>query len=158
MDAVGQGDVQGVRQLVERNADVNICDPELGTPLIYAITFNLKETVELLLESKADPNKEDDDNRTPLMYACKLNLPAIAIMLLEHGANPNWSPNPEVQATPLMLSIYKGFPRLVEILLACGADPRLRFDGRTAEEYAEKQGHSDIVSMLRDAKVSGKSR
>lgn len=56
------------------------------TPLMYAISLNLKSIVSLLVELGADVNVSDKQGITPLRLAQQLQLPEIEKILIEKGA------------------------------------------------------------------------
>jgi len=56
-------------------------------------------------------------------------------MLLHHGADPN---TPSAQGVaPLYAAAQEGHRNVVAVLLAAGADERVRFQGNTPEDIAE---------------------
>jgi ankyrin repeat protein len=72
--------------------------------------------------------------------------------LLDHGtdANARW-PHWDAEVTPLHLAASQGHAEIVRLLLAAGADPRIRdskHDG-DAIAWAEHFRHPEIVRMLR---------
>jgi len=65
------------------NVDINICNKEMQTPIIYVLSSQLAITIDeqncnfdhiifLLLEKGADVNKKDINGRTVLYYICLL--------------------------------------------------------------------------------------
>jgi hypothetical protein len=109
IDAVRNGDVPALRQMLANGADANATEGiNDWTPLLHAIHKNQLGSVEALLDGHADPNR------------------AVKSM------------------TPLMMAAGYGYTPIVRVLLARGADPRLRdLDGWTAVDYAV-QGMTDI--------------
>lgn len=85
----------------------------------------------------------------PLVYLMQWSDdPSGARWLLEHGADPNlaWGPDNE---TPLHVAARRWDLALVQLLVAKGADPRLRrADGYTAHTLAELHGNRDIAEWL----------
>ena len=69
IDAVRSGDIQNVRELLDRGADPNSRGRFGNTALIVAAWNGLTEIVELLLDRGADPNFEDNIGRTALIEA-----------------------------------------------------------------------------------------
>ena len=85
MMAALKGQVDLVKKLIERNADVN----KTGwTPLHYAATNGHLAIIELLLENHAYIDAESPNGTTPLMMAAHYGSPAAVKLLLEAGADP----------------------------------------------------------------------
>jgi hypothetical protein len=86
LDAARQGDVRGVRGLLEDGADVNARDGAGRTPLLAAVLAGHADLVELLLKAGADPNLADARGMTPLRAAEAAGKTDIAATLRAHGA------------------------------------------------------------------------
>ncbi|HEY2828887.1 MAG TPA: ankyrin repeat domain-containing protein [Thermoanaerobaculia bacterium] len=98
--------------------------------------------VRQMLARGADPNAAEGANDwTPLLHAIHKNQLGSVEALLDGHANPNLAVN---GMTPLMMSAGYGYTPIVRLLLARGADPRIRdLDGWTAVDYAVS-GMTDI--------------
>jgi hypothetical protein len=88
-----------------------------------------------MLAQGADPNAPEGVNDwTPLLHAIHKNQLGSVQALLDGRADPNRAVNGE---TPLMMAAGYGYTPIVKLLLARGADPRVRnADGETAVDYA----------------------
>jgi ankyrin repeat protein len=73
--------------LLENNADVNISDLSLFTPLLTAVKKGDLTIVNSLLKLGADPNFLSDENIPALIYACRKNRMDIAKVLISYGAD-----------------------------------------------------------------------
>jgi hypothetical protein len=91
--------------------------------------------VRQMLAQGADPNASDGVNDwTPLLHAIHKNQLGSVEALIDGRADPNRAVNGE---TPLMMAAGYGYTPIVKLLLARGADPRVRnADGETAVDYA----------------------
>lgn len=79
-----QGDLDLVRRLIDRNADVN----KTGwTPLHYAATRGHLEVMRLLLEKHAYIDAESPNGTTPLMMAALYGSDEAVRLLLQEGAD-----------------------------------------------------------------------
>ena len=132
--AVKDGDMKKVIQLLQSGIDVNVKD-DAGVVGHYPHLYG----------------------RTPLHVAAVYGKTQIARLLLEYGANPNKFDDDS--ESPLTLAAWKGNLSLVKILVAAGArinylNPEDRFSGSNTALYtAVNNGHFDIVKYLIDKKA-----
>jgi uncharacterized protein len=85
MMAVFRGNMELVKALLDRDADVN----KTGwTPLHYAATAGSLPLIALLLEKHAYIDAESPNGTTPLMMAAQYGNPAAVKVLLDEGADP----------------------------------------------------------------------
>jgi hypothetical protein len=106
-----------------------------STSFIGAVRSGDVAEVRQKLAQGADPNAPEGVNEwTPLLHAVHKNQIGSVAALLEGHADPNRSVN---GMTPLMMAAGYGYTPIVRLLLARGADPRIRdLDGGTAVDYA----------------------
>ena len=92
-DAIRQGSMEIVKDLVEHGADVNATDADGETPMDYAICWCKTEIAQYLVDHGADVNHKDQKGRPLLMRACSPfgHPPSLAIVkcLVMNGANMN---------------------------------------------------------------------
>lgn len=74
--------------LLLEDLDVNFQDDEGITALMYAVTFERNDIVELLLQHGADPNIQDYEGFSSLIMASYFGNLSITRILLCYGANP----------------------------------------------------------------------
>ena len=87
MDAVEDGDVSKVVEMVEAGMPVDITDREYGFTALSAAAFNNRtDVVRCLLDKGADVNKQDRWGETALHVASIHNNTDVMRMLLQHGA------------------------------------------------------------------------
>eukprot|EP00931_Biecheleriopsis_adriatica_P118805 TRINITY_DN94121_c0_g1_i1.p1 TRINITY_DN94121_c0_g1~~TRINITY_DN94121_c0_g1_i1.p1 ORF type:complete len:793 (+),score=119.73 TRINITY_DN94121_c0_g1_i1:53-2431(+) len=87
MAASNVGDLQRVRALAARGANVNLCDDYGWTALRYAVRNRHADVVSELVKLKADVNYAGVSGWTPLMTAVSNNSPDIVRLLVENGAD-----------------------------------------------------------------------
>jgi ankyrin repeat protein len=156
------GDLEALRAAVE-DPDVVPNGPlplAIGPCLEYAIYHSPLGFIRTLLEIGADPNPEDHAGFPPLLAAlsCSRSQPGsparadvaeILGLLLSFGADPHQRGINDY--TALHMAAAEEDRAAVEILLAAGADPRLRTridDCETPRELAEKAGLAEIARLL----------
>ena len=85
MLAALHGDLDSVRMLVRRGAEVNRAG---WTPLHYAATNGHTEVVRYLLDQHAYVDAQSPNRTTPLMMAARHKRPDVVRLLVEAGADP----------------------------------------------------------------------
>ena len=91
---------------------------------------------------------QDNEGRTALMYAATGPNQATVAALLEAGAAPNAVDHGE-KFTALMHAAAEGQLEVVQTLLQHNADTQMRdVDGDTARDFAERNGHAEVVRLL----------
>ena len=149
------GDLTALRAAVDRPELLpNGPMPQtIGPCLAYAIYHSPLSFVRELLELGADPNPSEHDGFPPLFAALwrstRPDTLELVELLLSFGANPNQRGHNDY--TVLHVAVLEQNHRAVEILLAGGADPRLRtrIDHlETPMELAVRAGLEDMVRLL----------
>lgn len=126
-EAVALGEMDTVRALLERGANVDARNPERSTALHIAARAGSIEFVRLLLNHGAEVELQDANRFTPLMLAaCEVRTnddawSDIVRLLRSHGANPDATD--EYGRTALMIDAYDFNTPGAELLLDLGADP-----------------------------------
>jgi len=125
--------------------DLNAVNGSGETPLMMAALRGDLEWTRLLIERGA---KAHQDGWSPLHYAATGNEPRIVALLLDRGA-PIDAPSPN-RTTPLMMAARYGAEASVDLLLARGADQRLRNDrGLDASDFAKLAGREFLLERLK---------
>jgi ankyrin repeat protein len=121
LDAIYNGDVEQVKQLIAGGADVN-ARTENGESSLYILSAAPNvDIAKLLLESGADAEgSQVPDLETPLMRAVRTKCIDLPRLLIAKGANVN-AKNYSGQS-PLMLAIEGGNPDAVKLLISNGAE------------------------------------
>lgn len=86
-DAIKRGDVKGVRDLVERDADVDALDRHGQTGLMLAAHAGYRGVVEVLIEHHADLNTTAKYGLSALMLAVVAGHAEVATLLANAGAD-----------------------------------------------------------------------
>ena len=143
-------DNRAISKLLDEGADPNLL-------FMKAVKANNEKLAIILLNAGADP--KGYENRTPLIgrsvgpsdsplsYAAYSNQIELIKMLLVKKAALNekggWG------WTPIMRAAMMGHHEIVRLLLAAGADPRIKDDeGLTAFDHARKKKQEKVIEIL----------
>ena len=150
--AIGRGDLAGVRALLAECTDVDERDTYGETALIAAAHTGHKGIVQTFLDAGSNVNAENPYGRTALMAAASRGNPDIVQSLLAAGADVNRKDHQG--HTALILAAMIGHPSIAQVLLANGADPHVETErGKTALSLATNSKHTEIIQLLREAGV-----
>lgn len=116
--AASQGNVQVIKLLLDRGADVNASGEYGENSLFRAISTAPNETIRLLLDRGANPNALNVGNGTPLERAAERGKVETVQLLLAKGANLR--PKPGIGGSMLELSLRNR--AVTKLLLEHGAD------------------------------------
>ncbi|MFO0556629.1 MAG: ankyrin repeat domain-containing protein [Polyangiales bacterium] len=144
--AIQRSDLELVRALIERGANVRRVEHYGTTMMHHAAETGSVELCELLLANGADATARDDWGSTAVHTAAKH--PAVLRMLLDRGFDGTSG----LVSTPLMTAVGAEQIESVQLLLARGASPNAAdsYHGHTIFVAIEK-GNVEIVRMLLDA-------
>jgi len=136
--AAAEGDIDQVRLLISKGADVNAkSDGRLLTPMYVAARKGHKEICELLITKDAEVNIKSgelyvgnmkDSGLTPLHAACAEGHQGVAELLLAHGAAVN--AKTRNSKTPLDVAKKRGHREVVELLQKHGAEEGMPLQDR----------------------------
>ncbi|CAK7231020.1 hypothetical protein SBRCBS47491_007790 [Sporothrix bragantina] len=167
-EAVLHHDIESLRLLLLFGGDPNGPDKDGVTPLLSAIEESFAEGATLLLKYGANPNLDGvnptkDTTESPLVAAFTTGKLGLAQLMMAYGGNPNHrvqrngssgsesdSGGSDNTTTLLLGAIGKKKPRrLVDLLLAYGADPNAKDGMGTSPLFTAVQaGRADIVTAL----------
>ncbi len=117
------------------------------TALMMAVLHGHSAIAQQLLARGASVNRA---GWTPLHYAASGPEPKLVALLLERGAAID-APSPN-RSTPLMMAARYGNPDAATMLLARGANPKLRNErGLSAADFAAAAGREALAQRLQTA-------
>lgn len=112
--AAGRGEMDMVKCLVSKGADVDTKDANNRTPLYWAIESGRFDMVKLLIDRGADIDAKDEDGNTPLYVAAIRELDIVKY-LIDKGADVNTKNKYGV--TVLHVAAYHGKLNVVKYLV-----------------------------------------
>ena len=160
--AIGNGDVSKARDLLKHGANVNALGPGEVTILMAAsmpMNDNAEnvDMVKVLLDHGADVNAQDSLGNTALTLAVNYGHAEIVKVLLDNGADANL--RRKDGPTALLAACQRRSVDMVKMLLEKGADVNEKsymgdlanlMGMRTALNFAQDAGYSEIVKMLQE--------
>jgi len=147
LGAAVSGDIEQVKLLISKSADVNAKNRRGNTPLYLAAQNGHKDVAELLIAKGADVNAKDNNGSTLLHWACFKNNKDIAKLLIGKGAEVNVKNNANV--TPLLTAATFGRITMAELLIDKGADVNAKNSLETTSLHmAARNGFKDVVELL----------
>lgn len=149
--AVIDGDVERVGDLLDQDADTDVANAFGATPLMQAARAGSGPIIRLLLDRGADVNASTPRGWTALMGAVWSGHEECVAMLLAAGADVHVAARGRSRA-PLVAAADTGQDAIIRLLLAHHADVDVRdAAGRTALAAAAARGHTRIVERLAEA-------
>lgn len=147
--AAGDGNVAGVRALLDQGADPNEVDESQATALMAASWEGHLEVARLLLDAGARVDHADASGTTALMAASMGGHLAVVQLLIERGADVHLRDGEGDDA--LNFAVFGGAVQVVTRLLTHGADPNGRnAAGQTPLLLAAQHDSTDLVLSLLD--------
>jgi ankyrin repeat protein len=158
VDAVKAGNMDTVRALVAKRADVNATEVDGTTALHWAAHFDNLAAADLLIRAGANVKATNRYGVTPLWLACINGSAAMVGKLLGAGADPNTA-MPEGD-TALMTAARTGNVGAVKALLLRGAavNARENWKGQTALMWAAAANNAATVEALIEAGADVQAR
>ncbi len=147
-DAAQNGDLAGVKKLIQEKADVNVQQADGATAIEWAAYRNDLALTDVLIAAGADVKKANREGATP-MYLASIRGSALMLdRLLKAGANPNET-GPQGE-TPLMLASRAGNLDAMKVLLEHKADVNAKEElrGTTPLMWASSESHPEAVKLL----------
>ncbi|XP_041518853.1 2-5A-dependent ribonuclease-like [Microtus oregoni] len=156
--AAEEGNVDRIQQLLDRGADVNVCEDIGGwTPLHNAAQLGRVDIADVLLRHGADPHRRKKNGATPFIIAGTHGDVRLLQRFLSEGADVNEC---DINGfTAFMEAAEYGKVEALRFLFDKGADVNLRREttedkrrlkkgGATALMSAAEKGHTEALSVL----------
>ncbi len=147
--AARKSNVEAVKSLLAKGADVNAKTEYGATPLFYACDRGNAEIVKILLDAGADANIRDKFyGATPVTWAMQRDHAAVVKLLVEK--------NPQSKEMVMNMAVNQGQVKVSKALLEMGG-----FKPESLTAYlavAEKNKHTEIVEALKHAGAKPKPK
>lgn len=145
---VYSADLEMIRRLALRGADINARDNENNTPLHQAASAGNVARVEFFLEQGMDINDGGSADYSPLQLAARYGHVELARFLIQGGANVNLRQRVPNGNAPLHTASWRG-DTAVALLLAHGAPINVRNDTHeTPLHVAALCGQTEVVELF----------
>ncbi|MHC4206322.1 MAG: ankyrin repeat domain-containing protein, partial [Planctomycetota bacterium] len=147
--AAYNGDVERVKQLIAKGADVNAKRTNGKTPLLRAASRGHLDVVKVLLENGAKVDV-GGGKYTPLFHPIwdkNIDIEMVRT-LIASGADVNAHPKDE-KTTPLFYAVFYNRPQVARILIEAGADVNTRTeDGLTPLHIALRRANAEMARQF----------
>lgn len=154
-----QGDLDEVKNFIEKGADIEAMDSYGATPLYYAAARGSKELVEFLIARGANVNAKDKRDLAPLHVAAVHGHKDVVAFLIDNAADIY--AKGQYGYTPIYWAAWSEVPEVVELLLEKGVDVNTKDEwGNTPLHYmAEYDYYRNMAEFLivKDADVNAKN-
>ena len=151
-DAAFDGDLEALRDRIERGDDVDGREGGGNTPLMWACVYGHHECAQALINANAAVDKVDNDGSTALMDACRAGHLECAQTMIDAGAAVDMVDNNG--RTALMWTCDLGRHECTRALIDAQADLELtNRDGQNALIIACKSPPSNYSQSQRQGKI-----
>jgi ankyrin repeat protein len=146
--ASGNGNIEEVKNLISRGADVTAKDDIFGrTPLHWASVGGHLEIVKYLVEKGAVINAKDNNGITPLHFGCGGGNLEVVKHLIANGADID--AKSDGGWAPLHTAANNAGLEIVKYLVETGVDVGATdIKNMTALDYAEEKRYPDVKEFL----------
>ena len=149
--AIKNDDLDLVKDLIARGAEVNIKDVDGWTPLMDACFYGSKDIASLLIAKGADVNAIDRAENTALILSAYSGAADIAELLVKRGAKMDIADN--CNNTALILASFHGHTDVVRVLVENGARLDCKDnEGKTAADHIKERGGRGVAAAFAKAK------
>jgi ankyrin repeat protein len=137
--AVFKGDVAEAKRLLRAGANVALANDYGATPMTLAAEVGNADMLKVLLEAGANPDSPNPEGQTALLAVARTGNVEAAQILLQHGATVDAKEKWGGQ-TPLMWASARRHPKMMELLIAKGADVNARSIDRDYQRHIQAEG------------------
>jgi ankyrin repeat protein len=155
--AAAYGNLDIVKAILARGADINGQVAYGDVPLIKAAEHDNREIIKHLLEHGADVNRPNAFGVSPFIGFCACDDVELVQLALQHGGKVNEAYVQQTQQNQgkknynaLQTAVAYGKTDVVKLLLANGGDPSITDQsGKTCLDLAQEKNHTDMIGLLK---------
>jgi len=151
INSVMRGDIERVRMLIDKGADVNTKD-NAGCSILILASNDEPAIAELLLAKGANPNATFYREITSLMVSAIKCWPRLSASLISKGVIID--AKDERGYTALNFACKQGCLEIAKLLLDNGANPDNDADEYNPLTYAASAGNKDILDLILERKAN----
>jgi ankyrin repeat protein len=145
---------EGVTASVEKGIPVNGRDCYGNTALHCAVYLERHELVAALLAAGASANVKDSNGWTSVWWGAWNSTADILQLLIDGGGSVNEAGNSgETPLVTLVWSDGDAVARLRVLLARPELDLDVTYEGKTAEQWAEEEGHFELAAAIEAERV-----
>lgn len=162
--AAQYGYVEKIKELQAKGLYINARDENDNTALMFAVSHEQTEVVELLIKAGIDINRKNKDGYTPLILAVYLENDEIIRSLIQGRVNIN--DKSKYLGTPLVLALLQDNIEIARMLVEAGADVNAKasvhVEGNIYRtiipiKYVVDQGNIEMAKLLISSGVDNES-
>jgi len=121
--AIRDNSTSALKTFAAHRENINVRGPRDTTPLMYAAAYGSLQSMKILLKGGADVDAVNAFGATALMWS--VSQPEKVKLLLDHKANVNIKAK-DGRTALIVAAFSPGSDRVVDLLLAHGADPKAK--------------------------------
>jgi ankyrin repeat protein len=158
-DAAMRRNIEAVRALLARKANVNLPQVDGTTALHWAVRLDDLDLADVLVRAGANVSAANREGVRPLQLAAMNGNAAMLDKLIKAGADPN-APLTPFGDTALMMAARTGKTDALAVLLESGArvNEKETWGGTTALMWAASEQHPEAVKLLLDRGADANAR
>jgi uncharacterized protein len=137
--AVYNGDVAEVKRLLRAGANISLANKYGASPMTLAAEVGNTEMLKVLLEAGANADSPNPEGQTALLAVARTGNVEAAKLLIDHGATVDAKEKWGGQ-TALMWASARRHPKMMELLIAKGADVNARSIDRDYQRHIQAEG------------------
>ncbi len=141
LDAIRNGELETVEQLLKNGADANLEGFKWAKPFVHGVNSYLRS-------SPAYTRQKVLLTPPPLFYAVSMNKTEIVKVLLDHGALVNDPANPADQVSPVFFATQNGFTQTLSLLLEHNGDANSTYRSLSALYTAIASDNKESARIL----------